>query len=127
MANIIKNLYYAHNFKNHYNILERNGYKERNDFDRLYQELYILNRNAVIERYNEEEDSDYIKLPQEIDWSNGRLDRYQALKSMCCLRYQCSEGDVPETKMFKFLEDLIHCWQGFIINMMPEYEKAEWD
>ena len=126
MTDIIYNLYWDHEFKKWYSTLKNNGYNECEDFDRLYQELYIMNRNAVIQRYDEKEDSDYIKLPDVVNWNDGQLDKYQALKSMHCLRYQCSEGNVPETKLYKLLDEIIHDWESYIINRMPEYEKARW-
>lgn len=126
MTDIIYNLYWNHNFKNDYSILKRNGYENDNDFDRLYQEFYIMNRNAVIQRYDEKEESDYIKLPDKVNWNDGKLNKYQALKSMTCLRYQCSEGNVPETKLYNLLEEIISCWQAYIIDGIPEYEQAKW-
>lgn len=128
MSNIIYNLFWNHEFKNMYgSFLERNGYSTLEDFNRLYRELYLMNRNAVIQRYNEKEDSDYIKLPEKVDWENGTLNKFQCLKDMECLHYQCSEGNVPDTKMYKFLSELIECWKNYIIEQIPEYVKASWD
>lgn len=127
MRDIIYNLFWNHEFRDMFYVLERKGYKDAEDFDRLYMELYQMNREAVKQRYNEAEDSDYIKIPEKPDWNNGKKDKYQALKSMHCLWYQCSEGDVPKTKMYKTLNDIIHAWEAFIIDAIPEYENARWD
>jgi hypothetical protein len=128
MSNIIYNLFWDHEFKNSYgSFLERNGYKNAEDFDRLYMEFFVMNRNAVIQRYNEKEDSDYIKLPEKVNWDTGILNKYQCLKDMKCLRYQCSEGNVPDTRLYKFLEELIEAYMSYIIEELPQYNNASWD
>jgi hypothetical protein len=126
MANIVNSLFYDHKFNEWYRILKEHGYTTAKDFDRLYQELYMMNRKAVIDRYEEKEGSDYIELPDEVNWDSGRCSKIQALKSMQCLRYQCSEGDVPESKLYKFLDEIITDWMSYIIGEMPEYEQAVW-
>lgn len=128
MKEIIYNLFYDYGFKRMYgHYLERAGYNTVEDFNRLYREFFIMNRNAVVQRYNEKEDSDYIKLPDNVNWDNMSLNKFQCLKSMECLHYQCSEGNVPETKLYKFLSELIELWKNYIIEELPEYEKAQWD
>jgi len=135
MRCIIYNLFWNHEFKNLQSIFEYNDYRKIDihdfkDFHRLAKELYLMNQEAVKQRYNEPDNSEYIQIPDcdNIDWtSNGKLDKYQALKSMQCLRYQCSEGNVPKTKLYKFLELLISHWMDYIINEIPEYKKANWD
>jgi len=71
MKNIIYNLYWNHEFKNQYSVLSRNGYNTDQDFDRLAIELYQMNREAVKQRYNEPEDSDYIEIPDLLNWDDG--------------------------------------------------------
>lgn len=128
MSNIIYNIFWDHEFKNSYgSILERNGYKNSEDFDRLYTEFFIMNRNAVVQRYKEKEESDYIKLPNKVNWDTGILNKFQCLKDMKCLRYQCSEGNVPETKLYKFLGELIEAYMSYIIEELPQYNGASWD
>ena len=127
IKNIIYNLFWDHEFKRTDFILTRNGYKNVEDFDRLAIELCTLNKEAVKQRYDEPEENDHIAIRERFNWDGGKLDKYQALKSMQCLRYQCSEGNVPETKLYKMLEDLILTWMYYIFNQIPEYNKAEWD
>ena len=136
MKNIIYNLFWNHKFKEHSNIFKYNGYRiidehDHNNFHNLAKEFYSMNREAVKQRYNEKDDSDYIKIPDcdKIDWTGPgtKLNKFQALKSMRCLKYQCSEGNIPDTNLYKFLENLIHQWESYIIHEIPEYDKAEWD
>jgi len=127
MRTIIYNLFWNHTFKNSYSILSRNGYKNEEDFNKLAIELFKMNRDAVQQRYNEREDSEFIAIPEFLNWDNGTTNKYQCLKSLKCLSYQCSEGNVPETKLYKFLQEIINCWMDFIINGIPEYDNASWD
>jgi len=125
MSNIIYNLYWNHEFKNQYSILERNGYVSPDDFDRLSVELMKMNVEAV--KYRHDDDSSWEALCEPVDWSKGYLNKYQALKSMHCLRYQCCEGNIDKTDLYKFLDELIHAWESYIIDGIPEYENAGWD
>ena len=127
MKHIIYNLFWDHEFKRMDCTLQHNGYRVSEDFNRLFMDFYKMNQEAVKYRYSDCE-SDYAKIPVEGPvWDGDKLDKYQALKSMECLRYQCSEGKIPETKLYKFLDELITAWQSYIISEIPEYIKAKWD
>ena len=47
-------------------------------------------------------------------------------KAMNCLSYQCSEGNVPESPLFKQLEAAIGAVACRVVDLLPEYEKAAW-
>jgi len=49
------------------------------------------------------------------------------LKSLQCLIYQCSEGSVVKTGLYKKLIEVKNDLQDLIISDMPEYKKAVWD
>jgi hypothetical protein len=51
---------------------------------------------------------------------------HQALKSLHCLLYQCSEGDVPETPLYQALDGLSNRWAHEIVSKLPEYDQAVW-
>ena len=51
----------------------------------------------------------------------------RVFKSLGCLTYQCCEGNVPETELYRFLEDLENTIAREIVHSMPEFDKAEWD
>jgi len=125
MKNIIYNVFWTHKFKESNFLLDRYGYRKAEDFDRMAHQFYNMNRLAVFDRYGR--DDDYAAIPNNFNWDTQMdLDKYQALKSMHCLRYQCNEGEVADTATYKFLEALIESWTYFIINGLPEYEQAEW-
>lgn len=48
------------------------------------------------------------------------------VKAMGCLRYQCSEGNVPESALFKELEKATAAVSYEIVSRMPAYEAAPW-
>ena len=50
-------------------------------------------------------------------------DGYKALR---CLRYQCSEGDIPMTDLFAELERAMGEIAEEIVQGLPEYEAASW-
>lgn len=74
--------------------------------------LNNLNCTAVSQRYSEEKcKSDYFYTPEKCDIK-------QAYMHLCCLTYQCCEGNTPNTKIYKFLERIekhlehVICWKG---------------
>jgi hypothetical protein len=41
-----------------------------------------------------------------------------------CLRYQCSEGDVPQTTLYGEIERAVNHLRGQILRTIPEYKSA---
>ena len=88
----------------------------------LGQAMAALNCEAVNERYDEHEAPSYT-------YGEGPLMRdgvHQVLKSLKCWIYQCSEGDVPETALYKIMDDYAGQLAITIVRSAPEYEAAEW-
>ena len=61
---------------------------------------------------------------------SGRVDAHPAvlLKALQCLQYQCAEGNVPETVLYRELGrviDLVVAAEGPLTGT-PEYERAPW-
>jgi hypothetical protein len=50
----------------------------------------------------------------------------QLLSHLSCLRYQMSEGDVPDTTIYNQLDDLIQGIAETLVRKLPEYGKAAW-
>jgi hypothetical protein len=76
--------------------------------EHLIKRLYSLNVQAVNQRYGE----------YRVDWMgdtafriyrafNPSVSKYQFLKSLECLHYQMCEGDIPQTREYKALGELI--------------------
>lgn len=50
----------------------------------------------------------------------------ETYKALSCLLYQCSEGYVPETPLYKALEALQARVASEVISHLPAYDKAAW-
>jgi hypothetical protein len=92
------------------------------DFNqKLGEALLNLNLEAYRQRYTASEDD----LPlYKFKWELVSLP--QALKSLRCLIYQCSEGNVPDTPLYKELDALSHRWALKLCDMVPAYNTADW-
>lgn len=53
--------------------------------------------------------------------------RFQGLKAIDCLIYQCSEGDIVNRPLYKALKNYGLAICSDIVGDMPEYENAKWD
>ena len=68
----------------------------------LGRKLWQMNADAVNARYRENNDApwfNYVELPTDASRAE-QLERHKAIR---CLIYQCAEGSVPETELFKSL------------------------
>lgn len=84
--------------------------------------LWAMNRDAVAQRYAEEEE------PAE----TFRFRRHvytpaETLKAAHCLRYQCAEGTVPESALYRQLDRLCNGLDSIELRRTAEYEDAPWD
>lgn len=95
--------------------------EQKEGFNNLCVALYSLNYDSVNYRYREntvlEPDTYSVMLSD---------NPFQDIKTIQCFLYQCSEGDIPDTKLFGFIEDLLHDLMYDVISKNPEYEKAKW-
>jgi len=90
------------------------------DCNKLGQKLLVMNNKAVDARYNENN-------PIELyNYSHTPASKIQVYKSMQCFLYQCTEGDIPKSKLYKELEELIGDLAADIVYNLPEYGKAQW-
>jgi hypothetical protein len=88
------------------------------------QAWYDLNVSAVNHRYDDNERALQISFPRRSyspQWSIGQL-----FKNLICLRYQMSEGDVPESEGYKKLDAFIGELAYAIASNTPDYDKATW-
>ena len=85
---------------------ELRGKKTTAYYTELGKRLYVLNWDAVNQRYGTQEsgtEGDAYKWSPDLDKNVSQM---QLLKSIHCLHYQCSEGNVPEKELFKELDRL---------------------
>jgi len=127
MNNIIQGLFYNNKFKERNSELyDKQKIDSSKDFETLANKLWNMNKKAVIMRYCR--DDDYSKVP-EFKWNDNTKtpNNFQLLKSLHCLRYQCSEGSVPQDELYLWLEEVIKSLESYIVYGLPEYESATWD
>ena len=89
----------------------------------IYKKIKKMNYDAVFERYKD----DYkIEFKNQVGFMPfGRI-THQDYKTIQCYLYQCYEGDVPETPLFKVLKKLEKEVACYIVENQPEYEEAQW-
>jgi len=128
MLDIINGLYWSHDFKRQSFVCSALkgvlGFELENEEDciKLANELIKLNAEAVNHRYNETTEAVIF------EWnSDVKPNIYQFLKSVECLIYQCSEGNTPNTDLYKWLERLSDSIKDFIIKDADDYKKARWN
>jgi hypothetical protein len=106
--------------------LKESGYYfEDGGEEKLGREMFELNCRAVDERYGEGQAKEF----RNLNYSFNHQPFYtviSAYKSLQCWLYQCSEGTVPESPLFKLMQDISNNIANHIVSRMPEYEKAPW-
>lgn len=97
----------------------------------LGQDLYGLNIEALRRRYpgiiGTQEEADYQEQRGQYRFRPQLASKVARFKALCCLQYQCSEGDVPEHDLFQTLERRRHEIADDIVCDLPEYESVAWD
>ena len=90
--------------------------------EKLAKDMFALNVSAVRQRYG--------KVDHVLTFAYSRIDLtplIQTLKSLNCWLYQCCEGDVPKSDLYKFFDDVFQTYLlKRIVYDLPELEKAEW-
>lgn len=87
--------------------------------------LLKMNIAAVEQRYKNEEINkegyltDYYFKPV-------ICSKIEAVKAADCLHYQCSEGNIPATRLYKTLTKIISVWNKEVVAELPEYKAAVW-
>lgn len=89
--------------------------------------LKILNAKAVFQRYKGKISVGEIEATKEYKYQIVRTSLHQAYNHLRCLTYQMSEGDVPETELFKVLEKLETEMAIEIAEQTKEVKDAEWE
>lgn len=72
----------------------------------LATKLYAMNRRALIARYGSDGITDMIESFEYDEKATFGDDDEQKLQSLRCYLYQCGEGDIPESKLFRELENI---------------------
>ena len=94
--------------------------------ERLGYAMFQLNSNAVDARYGNGGAEKFRKLDYRYRVTMP-VPLVQVLKSLQCWLYQCDEGTVSETGMYKLFDiDVQMYLMSKIIDTLPEYQNAAW-
>ncbi len=112
--------------------LEELGYNfdDSDSLLKLAKDMMRMNCAGVNSRYGSNEIDLYVKnvkfKADRFGFPSSRPSPAQVYKSLGCLLYQCSEGDVPEQPLFKALEQVKIAIADDIIRALPEYDSLVW-
>lgn len=88
---------------------------------KLAQAMSDVNVRAVNERYNES-----AELPKFTFCLNINVNKLTALKALKCWLYQCTEGQQPESGVYRMMERVGNMLCESIVTNLKEYKMAEW-
>lgn len=83
--------------------------------------LYRLNCVALNERYGENEGED-----AHFQYTPALATSIQVLKSLRCWLYQCSEGEVPTTALYRYMDAISLELALHIVQSLSAYDAATW-
>lgn len=92
---------------------------------RLGQILFEMNIESIEQRYGKGEAKQFRPLDYQYRVELPPFPM-QLYKTLGCFLYQCYEGDVSETPIFKALEGWKHDIAAYIVASLPQYEQAAW-
>ena len=90
----------------------------------LGQLMFALNIRGVNARYGSDQAKEF--RPLDYAYHYEMTTRMQALKSLRCWLYQCTEGDTDQQELYKIMDNYSHSLALSIINELPEYDQADW-
>lgn len=91
------------------------------DNNDLGQKLWDMNAAAVDQRYEE------TNTKQTYTFNSVDVSIIQAFKSLRCFMYQCSEGDIPDTDLYKQMDIISDRMSNNIVYDLPAFDAAEWE
>jgi hypothetical protein len=91
----------------------------------LAQRLFNMNCEAVDYRYGKGESEKFRPLDFKYREENS-IKKLWVYKALNCLMYQCSEGKVPDSPLYKQMEEIQSAIAHSIVCALPEYERATW-
>ena len=97
-----------------------------NAIDAVSEAMHCMNLEALRQRYGYEtmlEFADYIDLDC---YSRDFKNNWEITKAMHCFLYQCLEGRVPETALYKALENWTEILENHIVTKDEHYKAARW-
>ena len=106
--------------------LKKAGYninEDETEIARLAEDMFKLNCDAVNQRYGEGAAEGFRELNFKYRFTAG-TSRAQAYKALECWLYQCTEGNAPESPLYKVITKIADSLAHRIAMDTPEYKKA---
>lgn len=104
--------------KQGYDMSSEDGCKQLGD------DMFALNIQGVDSRYpGSAEQFRALDYTYRFTLHTNRITSYKALG---CWQYQCSEGDVPQTELYKLMTEVMHALAMEIAEDTPQYKAAKW-
>lgn len=104
--------------------------EELNDKDyvqELVNSWQKINIEALKQRYEDRVEQIYSFSNRVEKPSLDDIDTHQLLKALHCLRYQCSEGNVPEREEYQSLSKYIDIITNKLVMESDDYANADWE
>jgi len=98
------------------------------DFDNcrsLAEQMFDLNVAAVNARYGRGEAEKFRPLNFQFRFIPSQL--IEVIKALETWSYQCTEGDIPDQRLYKAMQDLRCELYREAVHQLPEYEAAPWE
>lgn len=89
----------------------------------LFEAMELMNAQALSEKYEGRHDGELRTYPSTVREPANMPALYKSLK---CYLYQCCEGKVPETDLYKTLRNIETIWADYIVSDLPEFQAAIW-
>lgn len=93
--------------------------------ENLYRALERMNAEALHQRYGDALEENISKELPTFPWYS-EITEIEVYKLIQCYLYQCSEGNVPASRLYKTIENIGNIVAHSIISKMPEYEAVAW-
>ena len=106
--------------------------------EEMYRLLYQMNLDAYFARYGEKEEipempeGKFIARMESATNKDGYYyskvteKHFQIYKTLQCYLYQCSEGNVPDRKLYKGIAELVKVTAIMLVGGTEEYNNAKW-
>ena len=115
----------------------QNSYIKTVSIKAVYAALSEMNCNALNQRYIHDDKAEPEQFPKDYNhfevarnYRDGAFEipisYYQLSKSIDCYLYQCSEGNVPESALYKAIQSIRNTLANWIIRNTIAYNAANW-
>lgn len=96
------------------------------DACKIFNVLRRMNEQATGERYRDASPYEFREMPKG-EWCRmAESNPWQLLKTFECYLYQCDEGSVKDSALFKALRDSCRFYMKHLVGKIPAYSEADW-